>query len=208
MKRPRPLVALLRVQAAGEAAGASPAVLDWLLAAADAPPLPDAVAEVEADFLLDNDPRAIPALVALLRRLLTAMALCDDRDCLRAAIALEEAIHNAVCHGNLEVSSELRNGDGSAYRELIDRRRREVPFCERRVHVRARVSHGEAVWVVRDEGPGFDPAALPDPTVPPQLEQPSGRGLLLIRSFMDEVRHNPAGNEITMVKRRTRTLAA
>jgi anti-sigma regulatory factor (Ser/Thr protein kinase) len=55
---------------------------------------------------------------------------------------------------------------------------------------------------VRDEGRGFDPATLPDPLDPAQLETTTGRGLLLIRTFMDEVSFNATGNEITIVKRR------
>ncbi len=56
--------------------------------------------------------------------------------------------------------------------------------------------------MIRDEGQGFDLASLPDPTLPQNLERRTGRGLFLIRTFMDEVRHNAVGNEITMVKRR------
>ena len=56
--------------------------------------------------------------------------------------------------------------------------------------------------MIRDEGQGFDLASLPDPTLPQNLERRTGRGLFLIRTFMDEVRHNDVGNEITMVKRR------
>ena len=55
--------------------------------------------------------------------------------------------------------------------------------------------------MIRDEGPGFDPTKLPDPTDPANMEKASGRGLLLIRTFMEEVRHNDQGNEITMVWR-------
>jgi anti-sigma regulatory factor (Ser/Thr protein kinase) len=58
--------------------------------------------------------------------------------------------------------------------------------------------------VIADEGPGFDVTAVPDPTDPENLLKPSGRGLLLIRSFMDEVYHNARGNSITMVKRSSR----
>ena len=54
----------------------------------------------------------------------------------------------------------------------------------------------------RDEGPGFDPATVPDPTDPANLEKASGRGLLLIRAYMDEVIHNRTGNQVTLVKRR------
>ena len=56
--------------------------------------------------------------------------------------------------------------------------------------------------VVEDQGPGFDPGCLPDPTDLSNLEKPSGRGLMLIRTFMDEVDFNPRGNRIRMVKRR------
>ena len=55
---------------------------------------------------------------------------------------------------------------------------------------------------IRDEGPGFGPDALPDPFAEESLTRPSGRGLTLIRSFMDVVRFNDQGNEITLFKRR------
>jgi len=60
-------------------------------------------------------------------------------------------------------------------------------------------------FIVRDEGPGFDPSALPDPTDPENLLKPCGRGVMLIRTFMDQVNFSAKGNEITMVKRRAVT---
>ena len=63
-------------------------------------------------------------------------------------------------------------------------------------------THEEAVFTIRDQGPGFDVTRVADPTSPEKLIVASGRGLLLIRTFMDEVRHNAAGNEITMTVRR------
>ena len=57
--------------------------------------------------------------------------------------------------------------------------------------------------VVRDEGPGFQQKELPDPTDPANLDKLSGRGLLLIQTFMDEIRFNDQGNEITLIKRRS-----
>jgi len=59
----------------------------------------------------------------------------------------------------------------------------------------------EATFIIRDEGAGFDPNDLPDPTAPENLIRASGRGILLIRTFMDDVCFNDKGNEITMVKR-------
>ena len=57
-----------------------------------------------------------------------------------------------------------------------------------------------ATIIIRDEGPGFDLSSLRDPTDPENLEKAGGRGLLLINAFMDEVRHNERGNQITMIK--------
>jgi anti-sigma regulatory factor (Ser/Thr protein kinase) len=76
------------------------------------------------------------------------------------------------------------------------------------VFVETTHSAHEAVFVVRDEGKGFDPLQIPNPIDAENLDKPSGRGLLLIRTFMDEVRHNGQGNEITMIKRRTPQSAA
>lgn len=53
---------------------------------------------------------------------------------------------------------------------------------------------------VEDEGPGFDPTKLPDPTDPANLDRVSGRGLLLIQTFMDEVKFNDRGNRISLYK--------
>jgi anti-sigma regulatory factor (Ser/Thr protein kinase) len=117
-------------------------------------------------------------------------------------MALSEALANAIYHGNLELSSDLKE-DGTFHQEARERSQRE-PYCLRKVQLTACVEKKWARWVVRDEGPGFDPDAVPDPTDPTNIERPSGRGLLLIRTFMDEVHHNDVGNEITMVKRADR----
>jgi anti-sigma regulatory factor (Ser/Thr protein kinase) len=71
------------------------------------------------------------------------------------------------------------------------------------VYLAASLSRSQAQYTVRDEGHGFDPSTLPDPTDPENVGKVNGRGLFLIRTFMDEVSFNETGNEITMVKRRT-----
>ena len=58
----------------------------------------------------------------------------------------------------------------------------------------------EARFVIRDDGPGFDPAALPDTADPENLLKPSGRGVMLMRTFMDEVTFSSNGACVTMVK--------
>lgn len=162
----------------------------------------DCASRTQWSFVIDNDPSMIAAVVDHLQQYIARIGPCDETARIRVAIALEEALVNAVYHGNLEISSELRESDMNAYYALAEQRRREEPYRSRVVHVDASIARHEATFVIRDSGPGFDPASLPDPTDPANLEKLSGRGLLLIRTFMDEVHHNAAGNEITMVKRR------
>jgi anti-sigma regulatory factor (Ser/Thr protein kinase) len=155
----------------------------------------------EAEFALENDPALIPHLVGHLKETLGEMTELDETALLRVSVALREAVLNAMEHGNLELDSALREHDGSAYHRLADERRTTRPYRDRRVTVRVRQTPRRAEYFIRDEGPGFDPAKLPDPLDPANMEKASGRGLLLIRTFMTEVHYNAKGNEVTLVLR-------
>ncbi|HEY1190000.1 MAG TPA: response regulator [Gemmata sp.] len=157
-----------------------------------------------SQYVLENDPALVPPLVAQFREDLIEMGLCDLTGATRAGIALEEALLNAVYHGNLEVSSELREGGDGAFHKLAAERREQEPYAPRRVRVTARLTTTQATFVILDQGPGFDVNKLPDPTADIFCERASGRGILLMRAFMDEVRYNPTGNRVTLVKRRDR----
>jgi CheY-like chemotaxis protein/anti-sigma regulatory factor (Ser/Thr protein kinase) len=157
-----------------------------------------------SQFVLENDPSLVPPLVSQFRDDLIEMGLCDLTGATRAGIALEEALLNAVYHGNLEVSSDLRQNGDEAFHKLARERRELAPYSTRRVRITARLTTTSATFVISDEGPGFDVSKIPDPTDPEFLERPSGRGVLLMRTFMDEVRYNTTGNRVTLVKRRDR----
>lgn len=100
-----------------------------------------------------------------------------DHDIFGVHLALEEALVNAIRHGNRSDASK-------------------------RVHVHCKIS-AERVWIeIRDEGPGFDPRSIPDPTEEENLENPSGRGIMLMRTFMSRVEYNDKGNCVVMEKLR------
>lgn len=163
----------------------------------------ECLVETEFRFLLSNDPHRVQPLINHLQDHLTLMNLVDKAGLIRVGTALHECLINAMEHGNLELTSDLRESEHSkAYRQLVEKRRHLQPYCDRHVLVVARFSRQEAVFVVHDDGIGFDTSMLPDPRDPANLQKCSGRGLFLIRTFMDEVRFNETGNEITMVKRR------
>ena len=153
-------------------------------------------------FSVENDLSLIFSLVSYLRDSLSHMQFGDEAQRMRLGIALEEALLNAYYHGNLEVSSELRELDHQAYYDLAKKRCHESPYRDRRIFVQAKITRTEAVYTIRDEGKGFDRKTLPDPTDPANLERPSGRGLLLMQTFTDEIKFNAVGNEVTMIKRR------
>jgi CheY-like chemotaxis protein len=88
------------------------------------------------------------------------------------------------------------------YLDLIEERRNRLPYKDRHIFVHASLTRDEAVIRVRDEGPGFDASTVTDPTDLSRIDKSHGRGLLLIHTFMDAVRFNVAGNEITMIKKR------
>ena len=150
-------------------------------------------------YVLGYEEGGARALVAHLQYTLERMQMCEELDLIRVGTALTEALMNAFHHGNLELDSALRERTDGAYWKEEKARMKVAPYKDRRVHVIARFTSEGATFVVRDEGPGFDYETLPDPTDPENLTKPSGRGIMLIRTFMDDVRFNERGNEITMV---------
>jgi serine/threonine-protein kinase RsbW len=100
-------------------------------------------------------------------------------DCMGMRLALEEAVANALRHGNHYDPAK-------------------------RVRVGLRVNACEALAEVEDEGPGFDPDSVLDPTAAENLDKPSGRGLLLMRHFTTWVRFHGRGNLVTLCRTRTR----
>ncbi|MEJ5260472.1 MAG: ATP-binding protein [Anaerohalosphaeraceae bacterium] len=104
----------------------------------------------------------------------------DEEDLFAIHLALEEAFVNAIQHGN--------QGDPS-----------------KKIHVEYCISPSRFEISIADEGPGFRPDALPDPREPENLYKCSGRGVLLIRSFMDQVQYNSKGNQVRMVKFKGKT---
>jgi serine/threonine-protein kinase RsbW len=101
----------------------------------------------------------------------------QQREIFAVHLATEEALVNAICHGN----------DSDAAKN---------------VHVVCRLSGDRIHIEISDEGGGFDPATLPDPTENDQLHVPCGRGVMLMKAFMSRVEFNEQGNGVIMEKDR------
>jgi len=156
----------------------------------------------EASFLLGYEMDGPSALISHLQGNLRQVNFCDDTELFQIGTALAEAIANAVDHGNLELDSALREEGVEVYARQRQERSRQPRYRDRRVRVTERLTPDEVQYRVVDEGSGFDISSVPDPLHPDCLLKVSGRGLLLLRTFMDEVAFNDVGNEVTMSRRR------
>lgn len=167
----------------------------------------DSMTRNEFTFLLENDAALIDPLVDLVQQMVGGMRLCDPIGRVRVGMALEQALLNALYRGNLEITAEqmqqsremMLMGGGP---DLVEERRSQPPYRDRRIFVDAQITKDEARLLIRDEGPGFNVAGVPERNDPAPLERDGGRGLVLMRNFMDEVTFNDVGNEVTMLKRR------
>jgi CheY-like chemotaxis protein len=155
----------------------------------------------QSSFVLHNDPSLIPLLLGYLQQVLRCMQLEDELDRLRIRLAIEEAVLNALYRGNLEISPRLEQSDRVAFQQLVEERAAEPPYRDRRVHVSWTIARDGLTVVVKDDGSGFDTALSASRADNVDFDTVFGRGLLIMRTFMDEVRYSATGNEVTLVKR-------
>jgi CheY-like chemotaxis protein len=153
-----------------------------------------------SSFEMGNDPDLLPTLIGLIQEDLAAFSIGDETARLQIAVALQEALSNALYHGNLECDSDLRQEDERIFYGQADDRRVVEPYGSRLIHVELKIDREQARISIRDEGPGFDVSGLDKPFDPEDLMRIGGRGMILIRAFLDEVIHNERGNQITMIK--------
>jgi CheY-like chemotaxis protein/anti-sigma regulatory factor (Ser/Thr protein kinase) len=158
----------------------------------------------ESFFNLENDPELVPPLIALLQEDLRAMSVCDGAGVTQVGVALEEALLNAIYHGNLEVGAALHKVDENKLKQLVEQRLAIPSYRNRGLRLFASVTKNEARYVVIDQGPGFDSSRLPDPADSANMDKSNGRGIVLMQMFMDKVTYSAGGTQVTLEKKRPR----
>ncbi len=153
---------------------------------------------------IGNDFEYINRIVAFITRDLPSYEILREEDLFTMNIVLGEALKNAIFHGNLEIASELKRAQLASFQKAAEQRREIEPYRDRKVYISYDITQNSVKYIIRDEGTGFDHTKIPDPKDPENLFKVSGRGILLIMNFLDEVFWNERGNEITMVKYRKR----
>ena len=154
-------------------------------------------------YVIPNDVSLVNMISYQLTRNLLPMGFCNKTTAENISLALKEAITNAMFHGNLEISSTIREQDGiKGFNEEIDRRKDEFLYKDRKVRIVCEGTVENIEYSIEDEGPGFDYKSVPDPRDPENFFKNSGRGLLIINVHFDEVGWNDKGNCIYLKKRR------
>ena len=136
---------------------------------------------LELDVWMPSEIGAISPTVEPLIRVIETWR-CSEGNEFAVELGLREALNNAVIHGN-----------GTDPNKLVE--------------VRCRIERGKGVWlIVKDQGKGFDPNAVPDPLAAENLQAEYGRGIRLMKLMMDEVSFQHGGTEVHMRKGSTRKL--
>lgn len=168
--------------------------------ARDAAIQPDIMHQIQStrtELILFNDRQQISSAVGLLVNILRCMPLGDETERLRTGIALEEALLNAYYHGNFDVTGAL-GATPQSYDLIAADRSAETAYAFRRISVLADISRARAIFTIRDEGNGFDPAPFLENRVKPLNDR--HRGIHLMSTIMDELKYNAVGNEVTMTR--------
>jgi serine/threonine-protein kinase RsbW len=125
--------------------------------------------------VIPSDPAEARRVQDQIEQLLVQVCHCQDHDLFSIKLALEEALVNAIKHGN-----------------QYDR--------AKSVEISYQIQPDRFEIHITDQGTGFDPEDVPDPTAVENLERPCGRGLMLMRHYMSEVHFNERGNSVRMAK--------
>ena len=127
---------------------------------------------------------------------------------MKYGLAIHEALRNSVEHGNMELSSvsKLDTGEndfGDAYDKLLKQRSNDPKYSSKKVHIHIDREPNQVAIKIRDEGKGFDFTKVLARERSGEVDplELSGRGLLLIESYMDEVQYNEQGTEISLIRR-------
>ncbi|WP_161604463.1 ATP-binding response regulator [Roseiconus nitratireducens] len=161
------------------------------------------LAEERCRYELDNDLFMIEPVVSSLHRTMASMEVGDPWDRIRACTALEEAITNAILHGNLEIRRELlarlrSDTSGRELKHVIHGRNSHPEYRQRKVIIDSEITRDRAKFVIRDAGNGFDVREYSRNDLRDLFAIGHDRGLNLMHRLSSEIRFNDAANEVML----------
>lgn len=160
------------------------------------PMLPSAVAAEQTFLQIPSQPEWITPTVEYLKEKAILCGVCHPGRAKKLTLALYEALTNSIIHGNLELSSDLKESSDSAFVEALSQRAADPYYTNRPVDLEVAYDGERCRWILTDQGKGFDVErvlARASSLDEPDRMRSSGRGILLMRAFMDDVRYEMGG---------------
>lgn len=164
----------------------------------------DAVIAEQTHLTIPSRVDCIEQTVMLLQSRAESVGVVNNANQSHIVCALTEAITNAIVHGNLEISSDLKELRGGAFARALAERSADPHYADRQVDIRTVYDGTQYIWTVTDQGPGFDFRAILNrlESDDPRIALSSGRGILLMRAFLSEVNWCKGGREIRLCLQR------
>src|SRR5438067_336356 len=166
----------------------------------DTPDVPSTVVVEQTHLRLPSRPDWIEAVVEHLKVKAVLAGVCQESRANKLMVAMHEALSNSIIHGNLELASDLKERGDSSFAEALAVRMADPVLASRHVDLLIDYDGERCRWIISDQGKGFDVdralarAASDDP----EVMLASGRGILIMRSFLDDVRYEQGGRRIIL----------
>jgi anti-sigma regulatory factor (Ser/Thr protein kinase) len=170
----------------------------------DVPNLPATVEFEQTRLRMPSRTDWIDPMVEYLKQKAILCGACQDTRAGKLLLALHEALSNSVVHGNLELGSELKEQGDDAFAAALAKRSADPLLTARVVEIVTTFDGDCYTWTVTDQGKGFPVEQVMGRKAPADSEAAlaSGRGLLIMQAFLDEVRYEMGGRRVIMSMRK------
>jgi anti-sigma regulatory factor (Ser/Thr protein kinase) len=167
----------------------------------------DLPATIQAErtlFQVPSLPEWIAPTIEFLKQKSLLSGVCEESRAAKLVLALHEALTNSIVHGNLEVDSALKERDDDSFTRILAERSSDPTYSGRMVTIEVLYDGDRCQWSLTDEGRGFDFDRLLNRAVIDEAEivLASGRGILMMKAFMDEVQYELGGRRVLLAMRR------
>jgi anti-sigma regulatory factor (Ser/Thr protein kinase) len=169
------------------------------------PDLPAAVVGERVRLEVPSSPEWITPTVEYLKQRAVLCGACHETRATKLLLVLHEALTNAIIHGNLELSSDLKEDGDDAFANALAERSLDARYSSRAVIIDIDYDGHRCLWTFTDQGPGFDHERYTQADEPDEagLWLSSGRGILLMRAFLDGLRYEDGGRRALLTLHRT-----
>jgi anti-sigma regulatory factor (Ser/Thr protein kinase) len=173
----------------------------------ESPEVPLLAAQVVAErthLVIPSLPHWIEPTVEYLRQKAVLCGACHETRAGKLLVALMEAINNALIHGNLQLSSELKERGDDSFARALAERAADPAYADRMVDILVEYDGETCRWIITDEGQGFDVERVLSRCLSddPELMLSSGRGILMMHSFLDEICYELGGRRLILALKR------